>query len=178
VKLLNHLLALVVGLAVIAVAVVLAAEVVADRLGRRPVVVNWAATYQWAHRTTWNAGTVRFIGVLLCLSGLALLIAQLTPRRPARLTTDSADPATDAAYTRRGVAQAIRTAVTEVDGVQRTAVAVGRRRIRVATQTAAREPSVASSIRDATTQAAQERLDALELRHPLRLAVRISTKEE
>ena len=177
-KLLNRLFALVVGLAVIAVAVVLAAEVVADRLGRHPVVVNWAATYQWAHRTTWNAGTVRFICVVLCLLGLALLVAQLAPRRPARLTTGSADPATNAAYTRRGVAQAIRTAVTAVDGVQHTAVAVGRRRIRVGTQTAAREPSVASSMRDTITQAAQRRLDALELRQPPRLAVRISTKEK
>lgn len=177
-KLLNRLLALVVGLAVIAVAVVLATEVVADRVGHRPVVVNWPATYQWAHRTTWNAGAVRFICVLLCLSGLALLVAQLTPRRPARLTVDSADPATDAAYTRRGVAQAIRSAVTEVDGVHRAAVAVGRRRIRVATKAVAREPSVALSMRDTITQAAQGRLDALELRHPPRLAVRISTKEE
>ena len=50
--------------------------------------------------------------------------------------------------------------------------------MRVATQTAAREPSVASSMRDTITQAAQRRLDALELRHPPRLAVRISTKEE
>jgi hypothetical protein len=178
VKLLNRLLALVVGLAVVSVAVVLAAEVVADRVGRRPVVVNWPAAYQWAHDTTWNAGTVRFICLVPCLLGLALLVAQLTPRRPARLATDNADPATDAAYTRRGVAQAICTAVTEVDGVHRTAVAVGRRRIRVATQTAAREPSVASPMRDAITRIAQGRLDALELRHPPRLAVRISTKEE
>jgi hypothetical protein len=176
VKLLSRLLALVVGLAIIAVAVMLAVEVVADRVSRRPVVMNWPAAYQWAHRTTWNTGTVRLTCVLLCLSGLALLVAELTPRRPARLTIDSADPATDASYTRRGVAQAIRTAVAEVDGVHRTAVTVGRRRIRIATQTT-RQPFVASSIRDTVTQAAQRRLDTLELRDPPRLAVRISTKE-
>jgi hypothetical protein len=177
VKLFNRLLALVVSLALIAAAIALVADVIADRTGRRPAVIDWHATYRWAQRTTWDAGSVRLICLLLCLLGLTLLIAELKPVRPARLATDSADPATDAAYTRRGVAQAIRTAVTEVEGVDHTAVKVRRRRIRVSAQATAREPSLASAMRDSVTNAARARLDALHLRRPPKLAIRISTKE-
>jgi hypothetical protein len=175
-KRLNRLLALVVSLALIAAALALVADVIADRTGRRPAVIDWHATYRWAHRTTWDAGSARLICLLLCLVGLALLGAELKPRRPARFVTDSDDPAIDAAYTRRSVTQAIRTAVTDVDGVDRTAVTVRRRRIRVHAHAVAREPSLASSIRDNVAHAARARLDGLDLRRPPKLAVRISTR--
>ncbi|GAA0706874.1 hypothetical protein Drose_16100 [Dactylosporangium roseum] len=175
-KLLNRLLAVIVSLTLIAAATVLVADLIADWTGRRPAVIDWHATYRWAQRTGWDAGSVRLICLLLCLLGLALLAAELKPRRPARLVTDSDDPAIDAAYTRRGVAQAVRTAVTEVDGVDRTAVAVRRRRIRVHAHAVAREPSLAPLVRDSVTLAARARLDALDLRRPPKLAVRISTR--
>ncbi|GAA2593425.1 hypothetical protein GCM10010399_25050 [Dactylosporangium fulvum] len=175
-KLLNRLLALVVSLTLIAVAMIVVADLIADWTGRRPAVIDWHATYRWAQRTTWDAGSVRRICLLLCLLGLALLAAELKPRRPARLVTDSEDPAIDTAYTRRGVAQAVRTAVTEVDGIDRTAVTVRRRRIRVHAHAVAREPSSASSIRESATRAARARLDALDLRRPPKLVVQISTR--
>ncbi|MEV8517984.1 DUF6286 domain-containing protein [Dactylosporangium sp. NPDC051484] len=175
-KLLNRLLALLVSLTFIAAAIVLVADLIAAWTGRPPAVIDWHATYRWAQRTTWDAGSVRLICLLLCLLGLALLTAELKPRRPTRLVTDGDDPAIDAAYTRRGVAQAVRTAVTEVDGVERTTVTVRRRRIRVHAHAVAHEPSLASSIDDSVTRAARARLDALDLRRPPKLAVRISTR--
>lgn len=103
-------------------------------------------------------------------------VAELEPRRPGRLVTDSDDPAIDTAYTRRGVAQAVRTAVTEVDGVDRTAVTVRRRASAWHAHAVTREPSLAPSVRDSVTHAARARLDALDLRRPPKLAVRISTR--
>jgi hypothetical protein len=80
----NRLLAVLVSVAVIAAAAVLVTEVAAHRLGVRPVVFNWHATYRWAQRTTWNTAAVRAGCLLIAIVGLALLAAQLKPRRPAR----------------------------------------------------------------------------------------------
>ena len=44
--------------------------------------------YDWARRTTWNAGSVRVACAVLILLGLALLIAELKPARVSRLAAD------------------------------------------------------------------------------------------
>lgn len=175
-RLLNRLLALIVSLALIAGAVVVVVDVVAVRTGHQALAANWLAAYRWAGQVTWVSGEVRLICVLLAVVGLILLALQLKPRRPARLSTDSDNPATDAAYTRRGVKQAVRDAVTDVDGVDDAAVTVHRRRLRVRAKAIATEPAPAASLRDTVTQAARSRLDALQLRRSPKLTVRISPR--
>ncbi len=175
-KLVNRFLALLVALGLVAVAIILSMEVVAYRLGGGPLTVNWPATYRWAQHTGWNDSAVRLVCALLCLVGLLLVLAQVIPRRPRRLATDGGDSMIDAAYTRRGVARAIAGVVTDVGGIDKTRVKVRRRRVRVRATSFAREPTVASGLRNAVTDAAQARLDALRLRRPPRLAVRVTAK--
>jgi len=105
---------------------------------------------------------------------LVLLFAELKRSRPKRLPTDS--DSVDAAYTRRGVATAIGRAVNDVDGIDRTAVKVRRRRIRVRARTSGVEPYTAASLRTPATEAAESRLADLDLKRRPRLKVQLSTR--
>jgi hypothetical protein len=174
---LNRLLAFVLGLAVIVAAATVVVEVIAGLAGAGPALLDWPAALQWAQRTSWGAAPVRIVSGLLAVAGLALLLAQLTPRRPDRLAMDSGDTVTDAAVTRRGLTRAVRGTVTDIDGIADARVTVRRRRIRVHARAAAGPPSQVPALRDATTQAARQCVDALKLAHRPTVSVRVSTKE-
>jgi len=173
-RLVNRLLAALLSLALIVAGVLVVVEVVAQRLGRDPVIVDWPRLYDWLGRTPWQQGSVRVACILLAIAGLALLAAELRRSKPSRLAARS--DTTDAAYTRRGVAGTIRSAVSAVDGISSATVSVGRRRVKVAATTAGLQPFTAESLRDPATAAAQQRLDALELESPPALSVAVTTR--
>jgi hypothetical protein len=173
-RLVNRLLAALLSLALIVAGVLVVVEVVAQRLGRDPVAVDWPRLYDWVRRTPWQQGSVRVACILLALAGLLLLAAELKRSRPSRLPARS--DITDAAYTRRGVAGTIRSAVSDIDGISSAKVAVSRRKVKVAATTAGLQPFTAESLREPATAAAQQRLDALELQSPPALSVEVSTR--
>jgi uncharacterized protein DUF6286 len=172
-RLVNRLLAALLSLALIGAGVLIVVEVVAQRLGRSPAVVDWPRLYDWSRRTPWQQGSVRVACILLAVAGLLLLAAELKRSKPSRLAVRS--ETTDAAYTRRGVAGTIRSAVSDIDGINSASVSVGRRKVKVAATTAGLQPFTAESLREPTTAAAQQRLDALELQSPPALSVTVST---
>lgn len=171
----NRLLALIVGLAVMVLAVVVIVEVVAKLVGAGPVLVDWPAAYAWAQRTAWSDTAVMGVSLGLAVVGLALVVLELWPSRVRRLAVDSPDPATDAAITRRALAQDVTAAVNQVDGVTSERVTVGRRRItvRAAAGNAATDPV---ALRDTVTSSVRDRLDRLHLRRPQQLAVNVSRR--
>jgi Family of unknown function (DUF6286) len=175
----NRVLAALLSLALVAAAVLLIIEVIAGRVSHRPVVVDWHPAYDWAKRTTWNAGSVRVACVVLIVLGLVLLIAELKPARVSRLAADPAQAGAagiDTAYTRRGLAAAIRSAVTGVDGVRAASVKVKRRKITVAATAAAQGRAAARSLRDPIRAAARQRLTALGLHREPAVAVRVTPR--
>jgi hypothetical protein len=172
-RLFNRLLAALLSLALIVAGVLVVVEVVAERLGGGPVVVDWPHVYDWARRTPWQQGSVRVASILLVILGVLLLAAELKRSRPSRLAVRSST--TDAAYTRRGVAATIRSAVSDVDGINSASVSVSRRKVKVAATTAGRQPFTAESLREPATAAARQRLEALELQSPPALSVQVST---
>lgn len=173
-RLINRLLAAVLAAALIAGAVVVIVEVIADRVTGHTAIVNWHPVYEWAERTSWMQGSVRVGSIIIAALGVILLLAELRRSKPKRLRI--ASDLTDAAYTRRGVAATIRTAVNDVDGINHTAVKVKRRKVKVAATTAGRQPYTAQSLREPATAAAQQRLNALELSPAPRLSVRVTTR--
>ncbi|MCW2908373.1 MAG: hypothetical protein JWL68_3162 [Actinomycetia bacterium] len=178
-RLANRVLAALLSLALIVVSVLLIAEVIADRASHRAAIVHWRGAYHWAQLTTWNAGSIRVICGILILAGLVLLIAELKPARVSRLAADPAEAGADAidtAYTRRGLAAAIRSAVTAVDGVRSTAVKVRRRKVKIAAIASAQDRAAARSLHDPIADAARQRLTALKLRRPPTVAVRVSPR--
>jgi hypothetical protein len=178
-RLTNRVLAALLSLALIVVSVLLIAEVIADRTSHHPAVVHWRSAYNWAEHTTWNAGSIRVICGILIVAGLVLLIAELKPARVSRLPADPSEAGADAidtAYTRRGLAAAIRSAVTAVDGVRSTAVKVRRRKVRIAAVASAQDRAAARSLHDPIAAAARQRLTALKLRRTPAVAVRVSPR--
>ncbi len=173
-RLINRLLAAILAAALIAGAVVVVVEVIAERVTGHATLVNWHAVYHWAARTVWMQGSVRVGAILIAALGVILLSAEVRRGKPKRLRI--ASNLTDAAYTRRGVAATIRTAVNDVDGINHTAVTVTRRKIKVAATTAGRQPYTAQSLREPATAAAQQRLHTLELSPAPRLSVRVTTR--
>ncbi len=175
----NRVLAALLSLALIVAGVLLIVEVIADRVSRRASVVDWHPAYAWAKRTTWNEGSVRAACVVLILLGLVLLIAELKPARVSRLAADPAQagaPDIDTAYSRRGLAAAIRSAVTGVDGVRGASVKVKRRRIIVAATAAAQDKAAARSLRDPISTTTRQRLTALKLRRAPSVSVRVTPR--
>ncbi len=105
-----------------------------------------------------------------------LLIAELKPARMSRLAADPAKAGAagiDTAYTRRGVAAAIRSAVTDVDGVRDASVKVTRRKVTIRATAAAQDKAAAQTLREPVTTAARQRLAALSLRHASPLSVHV-----
>ena len=175
----NRVLAALLSLALIGGGVLLIIEVIADRVSHRPAVVDWQPAYDWAKRTTWNTSSVRVACVIVIVLGLVLLIAELKPARVSRLAADPAQAGAagiDTAYTRRGLAAAIRSAVTGVDGVRAASVKVKRRKITVAATAAAQDKAAARSLRDPISAAARQRLTALKLRRMPSVAVRVTPR--
>lgn len=173
-RLVNRLLALIAGLALAAAAALVIVEAVAVLIGRGPVLVDWPAAGGWARRTAWGDRQALAVSVLLLASGAALVLAQLWPARVGRLPIDTADPATDAAISRRTLARDVSEAVREVDGVIPQRVKVGRTRIAVRAVTPAADDGAA--LAGQVSAAVRERLDRLRLRRQPKLTVRLSRR--
>ncbi|HZC52870.1 MAG TPA: DUF6286 domain-containing protein [Mycobacterium sp.] len=173
-RLVNRLLAALLALGLATIGVLVVIEVIAERLDKPPAVVSWHRLYHWGENTSLTQGSVRVACIVTAALGLALLFAELKRGRPKRLAVASSS--VDAGYTRRGVATALSQAVNDVDGLNKAAVTVRRRRIRIRARTSGIEPYTANSLRGPATEAAQVRLKDLELKRQPRLNVRVSTR--
>lgn len=174
-RLLNRPLALILAVALAGASIILIAEVVAHALHVGPAIVPWHAWYRWAHRTHWNALVIKVWSVVLIVTGVLVLAAELRPPRVTRLRLQSED-ATDAAVTRSGLAGTLRGAATGIDGITGAAVTVRRGRARVTARSAARGRAAADTLRESVVGAVRDRLDSMDLRHPPRLTVRIAPR--
>lgn len=178
-RLINRLLAALLSLALIGVGVLVIIEVAAFRLNHKPALVHWHSSYSWARRTTWTQGSVRGVCIALAAVGLVLLLAELKRARVSRLKIEAGDTDAapiDTAYTRSGAATAIRSAVTDVDGIRRAKVTVKRRKVHIAASASARDKAAARSLSEPVTAAAQERLSALQLQSTPKVSVRVTPR--
>lgn len=175
-RLANRVMGALLSLAAACAGVLLIIEVIAARTGQHAVIVNWPAAYHWATRTAWISGSIRVTAGILIVLGLLLLIAELKPARVSRLAADPANAGAadiDTGYTRRGVAAAIRSAVTDVDGVRGASVKVTRRKVTIGATAAALDKAAARTLREPVTASARQRMAALSLHRPLALSVRV-----
>lgn len=172
----NRLVAALLAIALVVVGLVLAIEVVAFLLGLSPVIVQWPAAYTWASSTSWDDTTLRLILLAAAVLGLLLLVAELRRAPARRLAVADQPEAVDMAYTRRGVANAVRLAVREVDGVRSVATTIGRRKLRVTAVASASDPDLARGLTDAVTQATQRRVHDLALDPAPRIVVAMKAR--
>jgi Family of unknown function (DUF6286) len=175
-RLVNRPLAFILAAALAVAAVIVIIEVIASAVHHGPLLLHWATWYRWASRTRWDQLVIQAWSAILIVIGAAILALELKPRRATRLPLRSGHDATRAAVTRRGLAGALRAAATRVDGISAAAVTVRRRRARITATAAARGRTAAEALRQPLTQALQDRLDGLDLRHPPHLSVRVNSR--
>lgn len=175
-RVLNRPLAFILAAALAVAGTVLIIEVIGVAAHHGPLVVPWTTWYRWAGRTRWDQLVIQLWSGILIAIGALILVLELKPARVTRLSLQSRHDATSAAVTRRGLAKSLRSAAAEIDGISTAAVSVGRRRARVTATSAARGPAAAEALRQPVTQTLQERLDALGLRHPPALSVRVTPR--
>ena len=177
-RIVNRLLAALLALGLIVGAVLVIIEVFAAVLGHPPALVRWHQSFDWAQRTSWQQGSVRVAAATLLVLGVVLLIAELKRPRVSRLPVAAQDAGArdDVAFTRRGVAAALRAAVTDVDGIAAATVRVKRRSVSVQAQAAAQDPAAARALKEPVAAAAAGRLDAVQLASPPRLSVRVARR--
>ena len=169
----NRPLAFILAAGLLAVCVVVIAEVIGSAAGHSPLLVPWATWSRWAGKTHWDQFVVRVWAAVLIIIGLILLVLELRVPRVTRLPLQASGQATDASVTRRGLARMLRAEAVKVDGVSTATARVARHRARVTAVSGARGQAAASALAGPVTQALQGRLDNLGLRHPPRLTVRV-----
>jgi hypothetical protein len=175
-RIINRPLAFILAAALAVASLFVIIEVIAFAVNHAPVVLPWTTWYRWAGRTRWDQLVIQlWCGILIAI-GLIILAVELKPARPKRLPLRSLHDATDPALTRRGLAGALRTTATRIDGISAAAVRVRRRRARVTAVAAARGRAAADALRQPLTEALQDELNSLDLRHPPALTVRVNTR--
>ncbi|MFG2648100.1 DUF6286 domain-containing Asp23/Gls24 family envelope stress response protein [Streptomyces sp. NPDC048436] len=140
--------------------------------GRAPArwrvrLLEWLSTH--GPDTATNPGLLTALAVFAL--GVLLLVLAVTPGRRSGLPLNAPLPGVRAVLERRAVAVILRDAVTEVSGVGRVRVGVGRRTARVR---AGLEFGELEGARRAVTEAAEAATAGLGLARPLRLRVRLS----
>ncbi len=176
-RFLNRALAAVLSIALIVLGLLVVIEVVAQRVGADPVLVQWPTAYDWAGRTSWDSTAIKVASVALVLIGLLLLVAELKPARVRRFTVAGEPPGVDIAYTRKGLSAAVTSAAGGVDGIRDVSAIVTRRRVRVLGVAASTERSVAEPLAGPVDGAVRERIQQMQLDPAPRVAVSVKARK-
>lgn len=175
-RIINRPLAFLLAAALAFAAVMVVVEVVALAVGAAPVLFTWTKWSTQGHKTLWSSGTVLTVSIVLITIGALLLLLELKPARSKRVALDSADGATDAAMTRKGLAGAARGAAENVDGISKAAAVTQGRKVTVTARAAASDKSAANALQQPVTDAVTAKLDSLGLTRAPRVRVRVSPK--
>lgn len=174
---LNRAFAAVLSIALIVLGILVVIEVVAQRLGAAPVLVQWPSGYDWATRTSWDATAVKVTAVVLVLIGLLLLVAELKPARVRRFTVAGEPPGVDVAYTRQGLGAAVTSAAGGVDGIRNVSAIVTRRRVRVLGTATSTERTAAEPLAGPVDGAVRQRLQDMQIDPMPRVAVSVKARK-
>lgn len=164
----NRLLGLVLGLALLAGGVIVAGEVALSLSGRSPWLVDRALLDHELSALAWADPRVLPIAVGLLAAGIVLLFLEVKPRRPAALPLRWSTEHRRALVERRGVEELLASAALGDNDVTEARARVGRRRGKIMARTA----SGALGGRDRIHQSLTRELDRL----GLSLTLKIRTK--
>jgi len=163
--------AIVVSAVLAAAAILTAAEIILALLDRAPLLLPMTSLARLGRTTHWDHLTALITAGAVGAVGLLLVALALWPRRPRAVGLASDDPDVVLGISRSGLRRHLAQAVEGVDGIARTKVKIGRRRIRVRAASPLRDTrGLADQVRHAVT----DRIDRLApLRHPtVRVTVR------
>ncbi|MCW2912847.1 MAG: hypothetical protein JWN52_915 [Actinomycetia bacterium] len=161
--------------ALAAASILTTAEVVAGLIHRRVHLLPVAWLTRFGHDTHWHDPAAIVTAAIACLFGVLLIALALVPGRPRIIALTPRDPHTVIGITRTGLRRHLAAAATEIDGITRARVHLGRRLVRV---------KAASPLRDArglsqqVHQAVTGRLDELAPLRRLRVRVTVRRRKD
>jgi hypothetical protein len=163
--------ATIVGLVLLAAAVVVAISCIQVIAGSPPLV-PFSALAELGRDTTWSDPRVLAAGAILSVVGLALLACGLLPGNPQVLALAPGDDHTAAGISRRSLAGDLTRHARRADGITDARVRVGARTVTVNARTPLRDRSgLPERVRELVT----ERLDDINLARPARLRVTVTS---
>lgn len=167
-RLVNRVLAAVLGLTLLVGGLLVATEIVIAGFGRRPWVVPYDRWYASARMRSWDSAPPRWIFLGLVAAGLALLVVQLLGRRPAALAL--APGAAPADVGRRSLEKSLAREAARVDGVAGAKARIAKDNAQVEAWSSRRQtedlpPRVAAAL--------DRRLSALGLARPPAVRVKV-----
>jgi Family of unknown function (DUF6286) len=163
--------ATIVGLALLAAAVVTAISCIQVLAGSLPLV-PFGALGELGRDTTWNDPRVLAAGGILSLVGLALLACGLLPGNPQVLALAPRDDHATAGIHRRSLAGDLTRHARRADGITDARVRVGARTVRVNARTPLRDRS---GLPERVRELVSERLDDINLARPARVRVTVTS---
>jgi uncharacterized protein DUF6286 len=163
--------AIVVSAVLAAAAILTAAEIISALLDRGSVLLPMTSLARFGRNTHWDHLPALVIAGAAGAVGLLLLALALWPRHPRAVALASGDPDVVLGISWGGLCRHLAQAAEGVDGIARTKVKIGRRRIRVRAASPLRDTG---GLADQVRQAVTDRIDRLApLRHPrVRVTVR------
>jgi hypothetical protein len=171
----DRFLAVVLALVGFVAGALLVVEIAYRALGNRGhALVAYEPAAAFVRRHPWSAGVVITIAVVMIVVGLALVLAELKPRRAALLVLQSEDADVTAALPRRSVGRVVEASAAGLSGVDSTSAKVRGRRVVLTAHTPLRD---AGDLQAAVTQQAQDALSALRLRRTPSLTVRLRKED-
>lgn len=172
---LSRILAGLLALAAVAGGVLLIVEIAVAALERSPWVVPWDRWWRSAQEQPWSSGDTRIVAVILVAAGLIFLIVALSRWRPTRLPLQDEPGVVGGDVRRASLERSLARAAEDLDGVDKATVRLVGSRARVRVDSSRREPG------DLGTQVGRrvtERLDALQLAAPPRVATNVRPRED
>lgn len=165
-SLLNRVIALLVGAALVVVGVLALVEGVRAALGRPGLTLNRERADEYLRGLQWETPEVVLIAVALCIVGVALLALQLRRTTPSRLPLAVSDAGRRATIEGRGLVDLLQRRATQDQDVLDTAVRLRRRaaRIKVTVPSDVSTDDVKARVRND----AQAVIDGVNLRDPVK----------
>lgn len=169
----NRIILVLVAVVLVAIGGWAVAESVAHLVGQDAVLLDPGTVAATLERATWTSSTTRLVALALVVVGLALVVAQLKPRRPVDYPARAASPTRHLSYDRHGL-ERLAGQVTDdhpdVAGVDR--VTLHRRNLRVQARGYVDTPRAAT--RRDVEQRLRHELDELDLQRPPRVRVAVA----
>jgi hypothetical protein len=140
-RVVDRLLSVVIALALLALGLVAAAEVVHTLLGQPGyLVLPWETLASWARSHSFGDAVVLAVGGVVGVAGLALIVGELGGRRPALHVLEPRTDGVVTAVTRASLNRALAARADDVDGVRGASSRLRRRRADLTAVTLLRDP--------------------------------------
>lgn len=166
--------AMLVALIAAAAGITVVIDVIAVQTGRSSIIWPYRQMADQLRTSRWDDIAILAVAAAIAFIGLLLLMAALTPGRKTLVPLATDDPHNEAGASRRSISRTLGEAATQVDGVSRARVSLGRRAVRIRARSRLRDTS---GLDQQIQAAVGQRLDQVGPLRPLRVRASVRRRK-